>query len=342
MKRSSLYFSAPEHVEIRQEDLPPLARDEVLVQTLISGISAGTEMLIYRDELPPELSKDESLPALNGRLELPMKYGYASIGRVVDLGPDVGSEWADSTVFAFNPHESHFTASPTDLILLPEDLSPEDALFIPNMESAVNFLHDGRPIVGECVVVYGQGIVGLLTSALLQRIPLGSLITLDRYLQRREASLQIGAHTSLDPGQTDVLSQIEEVCRDNCSSPGADLSYELTGSPEALNLAIAATAYNGRVVIGSWYGRKKASLDLGGHFHRNRIRLINSQVSSIDPALRGRWTKGRRLQTAVEFVRTLKPSRWITHRIPFNQAKEAYSTLDEAPENALQVILEYP
>jgi len=178
------------------------------------------------------------------------------------------------------------------------------------------------------VAVFGQGLVGLLTTTLLSRIPLASLVTLDRYPLRRELSLKAGAHTSLD-------SQVSAPLHD------FDLCYELSGSPVALGQAIAATGFNGRIVIGSWYGTKRANLDLGGRFHRSRIRLISSQVSTLAPELSGRWTKARRLQTALQLLAEIRPSRFITHRIPFADAAKAYELLDQTPEDAVQVVLTY-
>ena len=122
---------------------------------------------------------------------------------------------------------------------------------------------------------------------------------------------------------------------------GADLTYELSGNPAALDKAIAVTGFNGRVVIGSWYGQKQSCLDLGGRFHRSRIRLISSQVSTIAPEWTGRWTKHRRLQTAWQMLRQLKLSPLITHRFPFLRASEAYALLDKHPEESVQIILTY-
>jgi len=122
---------------------------------------------------------------------------------------------------------------------------------------------------------------------------------------------------------------------------GADLTYELSGSPAALDQAIRVTGYAGRVVLGSWYGSKRASLDLGGRFHRSRIRLLSSQVSSLAPEFSGRWSKERRFSVAWKMLQELKPSRWITHRFPLEEAEQAYRLLDTQPGEALQVLFTY-
>ena len=124
-------------------------------------------------------------------------------------------------------------------------------------------------------------------------------------------------------------------------STGADLAYELSGTPEALDQVIALTGFDGRVIVGSWYGSKRASLDLGGRFHRSRIRLISSQVSTIASELRGRWSKARRFEVAWEMLREIQPERFITQRIPLNEAPGAYQLLDQSPGETIQMILTY-
>jgi threonine dehydrogenase-like Zn-dependent dehydrogenase len=209
------------------------------------------------------------------------------------------------------------------------------------METAVSFVMDGRPLIGERVAVFGQGIVGLLTTALLARMPLSKLVTIDKYALRREASLALGAHMSLDPEARETIDEMTPLPDEEHSGGGIDLTYELSGNPSALDQAIAVTGFDGRVIIGSWYGRKRADLNLGGCFHRSRIRLLSSQVSNVAPALTGRWSKARRLQVALEMLRDLKPSRLITHRFHISRAPEAYALIDRHPEDVIQVIFTY-
>jgi 2-desacetyl-2-hydroxyethyl bacteriochlorophyllide A dehydrogenase len=341
VKRLSLYFTGPYQVCVQEESLPPPVAGQVLVQTLVSAISPGTELLIYRGQAPTDIPVDETIPALAGDFGFPLKYGYAAVGRVMALGADVAPEWQGRLVFVFHPHESHFLASPAELIPVPSTLSAEEAAFLPNMETAVNFLMDGRPLIGEQVAVFGQGVVGLLTTALLAQLPLARLITLDRYPIRREKSLAMGAHASLDPVAPDALARMQSLLQEDRSHAGADLTYELSGNPAALDQAIAATGFNGRVIIGSWYGQKRVDLNLGGRFHRGRIRLISSQVSTIAPEWEGRWTKSRRLQVAWWMLQQIRPSQLITHCLPITQAAQAYALLDQHPEEAIQVMLTY-
>ncbi len=341
MKRQSVFFTRPYQVEVRDENLAPIGGGEVRVETLVSAISPGTELLFYRGQAPAGMPVDESIAALAGVVGYPLKYGYAAVGRVVDVGHGVPGEWVGKLVFAFHPHESAFNAKPEELIRVPSDISAEQAAFLPNMETALTLVLDGAPLIGEQVAVFGQGIVGLLTTALLARFPLASLITLDQYARRREVSLAAGAQASLDPTVEDWLENLRGLLQADRPFEGADLAYELSGAPAALDQAVAATGYSGRVVIGSWYGNKRADLNLGGRFHRSRIRLISSQVSTIAPELRGRWTPERRFRAAWEMIRQVRPERFITHCFPISRAAEAYHLLDEHPAEAIQVMITY-
>lgn len=329
----ALYFIGVRQVEIREEKLPEPDTHQVLAKTLVSAISPGTEMLVYRGEMPQNVKTDETIAALAGELRYPLKYGYASVGLVTDVGSPALHEWLNRIVFSFQPHQTHFIATPDQLFPLPDGITPDQALFLPNMETAVNFVMDGQPVIGERVAVFGQGIVGLLTTALLAQFPLETLTTFEHFPLRRTASLEAGAAAALSPKFLQVPTSSHDL--------PFDLTYELTGSPSALNDAIAATGFDGRVVIGSWYGQKRALVDLGGYFHRSRIRLISSQVSTLAPQFSGRWDQARRFDVAWEMIRRVKPERWITHRVPFMRAGDAYPLLDHEAEKTIQVVIDY-
>jgi alcohol dehydrogenase len=361
MSGRSLYFTGDSEVEVYERELPIPDEGQVRVRTERSAVSPGTELLVYRGEVPSEMAADATIDALADTFEFPLRYGYAAVGRVEATGPGVDSSWEGREVFGFNPHESHFCAPVSDLLPVPEDCSAEAATFLPNVETAVNFLQDGAPRLGERVAVFGQGVVGLLTTALLAEYPLAELVTVDRYPERRARSLELGADAALDAvgdegdnedghgdgSEDDVGERIRErfggnvqtVTRDD--SAGADLTYELSGCPDALDSAVSATGYDGRVVVGSWYGTKPTELDLGGRFHRSRIGLESSQVSTIDPDLRGRWSKDRRLGVAWEKLREIGPERFVTHEFDISEAGQAYEMLDENPSGALGVLFEY-
>ena len=328
----SLYFTAPRDTEIRST--PVSAGDEeVLVDTDVSGISAGTELLVFRDEAPSDLPADETLESLDGDLSYPVRYGYAAVGQVTETGAAVDGGWRDRRVFAFNPHESRFAASPDDLVVVPDDIGHEAMAMLPSVETATSLVLDGRPRIGERVVVFGAGVIGLCTIDLLSTFPLEQLVAVEPVESRRDHARRLGADVAVPPAAVPdgILEDRGEI--------GSD--FELSGQPGALDDAIGVVGYDGRIVVGSWYGTKRASLDLGTDFHRDRITVESSQVSTLSPETRGRYTKDRRMGVALDRLRELDAESLITHRIPFEDADAAYRLLDEDPGSALQVLLTY-
>jgi Threonine dehydrogenase and related Zn-dependent dehydrogenases len=328
MADSALYFTAPRTVESRPVSVNPAA-EEVVVKTDVSAISAGTELLVYRDEAPDDLPVDETIDAFDDSFEYPLRYGYAAAGRVVDTGSEVSNAWLDRQVFGFYPHQTRFTAAPDDLVVLPDDVSPAHGSLLPTVETATNLVLDSEPRLGESVVVFGAGIVGLCTTRLLSEFPLADLTVVEPIADRRETATAMGADRVVPPET--AAAELGD----------RDLALELSGQPAVLNDAIDAVGYDGRIVVGSWYGEKRAPIDLGGAFHRDRIELVSSQVSTIDPPRRGRWDRERRFDTAVGWLDRLDCERLISHHVPFAEAADAYELLDERAESTLQVVLTY-
>lgn len=334
VNRQTLYFTAPRQVDVREEALPALLPGQVLVQSVVSAISAGSEMLVYRGQFPEHLL--DSHDALSSDIQYPVAYGYSCVGRVIETGPQVQKSWLGRLVFAFQPHTTHFIATTESLFPVPENVSAETACFLPNAETAVNLVQDAAPILGERFIIFGQGIVGLLTSALLAEFPLEILAASDCFPRRREAALTLGLRACFDPNSPDFRESTRSLFPN-----GADASLELSGSPTALDDAIRLTTFTGRVLIGSWYGSKRTALDLGGSFHRSRIQLISSQVSSIAPALASRWDKSRRFEVAWWALQRIRPEKWITQRFDLSRAAEAYRLLDEQAGETIQVVFGY-
>ena len=332
--RQRVQFPAPEEAEVITEEVPSPGPGEVRVHTEYSAISPGTERLVYQGQVPGDLEADASIEALQGdTLSYPISYGYACAGRVEALGGGVNPEWEGAPVFSFQPHVSRFVASTEHLVRLPDEAALTDAVMIPSLETAVNLVMDGRPMIGEVVLVLGQGVVGLLTTHLLARHPLAALVAVEPDEARRARAAAAGAEalSSIDdwdgPAATDALDR-------------ADLTYELTGRPAVLDNAVQATGYDGRIVVGSWYGTKAAAIDLGSHFHRSRMQIVSSQVSTIDPSLRGRWTKGRRMGVVLDLLGEVAPSRLISDRFPVAEAPSVYQQL-AAGTSMLQPVFTY-
>ena len=337
MRQQCVWFDAPFKISVRDEAMPSIAPDQVLVQTVVSAISAGTELLFYRGQVPSGTQIDATIGALSGEASYPLKYGYACVGHVIEIGAHVSDDWQGRLVFSFQPHTRHFVASVDELIPVPDGITPGQAALLPNLETAVNLVMDGAPIIGERVAVLGQGIVGLLTAELVARMPMAQLITFDYFSLRREKARALGIAHTFNPNDAKAMGDAHALL----GSSGADLTFEISGNPDALNLAIELTGFDGRIIVGSWYGQKKSAIDLGGKFHRSRIRLIGSQVSTIAPQLSGRWSKARRIDLAWSMLARLPWGELVTHRIPISDAASAYELLDQHPEQVLQVMLTY-
>jgi 2-desacetyl-2-hydroxyethyl bacteriochlorophyllide A dehydrogenase len=293
-------------------------------------------MLFYQGRVPKEIPIDENIPVLAGRAGYPFKYGYAAVGKVIECGTAVDPEWKNRWVFAFHPHESFFAADPSNLIDI-ADMETEDAVFLSNMETSVNFMMDGRPVIGERVLVFGQGVVGLLTTSLLAQFPLDKLIAVEPHETKRKIALQFGAQACLDPSATGFTERANQLLDGN----RADLVYEISGNPKTLEQAIPFTGFGGRIIIGSWYGTENEKMHLNSDFHRHRIKLISSQVSTMAPEFTGAWTKNRRLEVTKAMTKRVNPARLITHRIPIQEARKAYTLLEERPEQAIGVVFTY-
>lgn len=330
--RRRVQFSAPNEAEVITEDAPVPGPNEVRVQTLCSAISPGTERLVYQGQVPSELDADVSIEALkDDSLSYPLSYGYACVGEVDALGEAVDENWMNESVFAFQPHTSHFVASPQALIRLPASVDPAGASMIPSMETAVNLVMDGQPMIGETALVFGQGVVGLLTTHLLAEHPMGRLVAVEPDSSRRARSETAGATTTVASAD-DLGATMKE---------SADLTYELTGRPTVLNDAVEHTGYSGRVIVGSWYGTKTAPIELGAHFHRSHMQLISSQVSTIAPSHRGRWTKERRMSVVLDLLEDVQPGRLISDRFPIEEAPSVYERLANSDAPMLQPVFTY-
>lgn len=332
-----LWFTGHREVVCREDELAPPAAGEALVRTCCSAISAGTELLVYRGKIPREMPLDSTLGHFQELPDYPLQYGYACVGIVEALGPDTHPALLGKRVFSFQPHASRFVARADALMPIPDDVPDEAAIFLPNMETAVNLVQDGAPMIGENVVVLGQGVVGLLLTALLAQHPLGNLLTLDALPQRRAQSLKFGATASEDPGVGVNALQTTYFLSEG-PAEGADLIYEVSGAAAALNTAIALSGFDSRIVVGSWYGTSEPTVALGGKAHRNRLRISTSQVSTLASSLGGRWDKRRRYETVWRMIRRAQPQQLISHRVSLDEAADIYRQLDNKKDSSAHIL----
>ena len=333
LKARALWFTAPRTATLREETVPPPGPGEVRVEAISSAVSAGTELLVYRGKVPQGLPLD--LPTFEGSYAFPIKYGYAAAGLVLDVGPGVEHLRAGATVFVHHPHQEVFVVPATMPVLLPDSLDPLQGVFFANLETALNIVHDTPLRLGETAIVFGAGVVGLLVTRLLNLAGAGTVLVVDPLEGRRKSALVAGAVDAFGPESLD--GRIMGIT----GGRGVDVAVEASGSGAALRAAIGAVATEGTVVVASWYGTKPVALDLGGHFHRGRVRLRSSQVGRSNPELAPRWDRTRRTETVLGLLERLDLEPLISHRLPFDTAPEAYPLLEERPGEAVQVVFTY-
>lgn len=329
----ALWFAAPRSAEIREELVPPPGPGEVRVRAIASAVSQGTERLVYRGEVPPDLPLD--LPTLAGGFGFPIKYGYASVGRIADVGAGETTWRPGDPVFVHHPHQTAYVVPAAMPVALPPDLDPLLGVFTANLETAVNVLLDTPLHLGETAIVFGLGVVGQLVARLLRRAGAGRVVGVDPLAMRRDVAIRAGLDVALAPGP-DLAEEIGALT----DSRGADVAIEASGEEAALQDAIEVVADEGTVVVVSWYGVKPVALQLGGHFHRGRVRLRSSQVGRVNPELAPRWDRARRLAVVRDLLPRLRLADLVTRRVPFAEAPAVYRIFEQ-PASALQVVLTY-
>jgi 2-desacetyl-2-hydroxyethyl bacteriochlorophyllide A dehydrogenase len=328
---AAVWFPRARSVELRTEELAETGPDQIRVRAVLSAISHGTEMLVYRGEVDADLALD--LPTLVGGYGFPLKYGYASVGQVVAVGRHVRGLREGDLVFALHPHQDEYVVPASLVHRLPDRTAPEQGVFLASLETAINVVLDAKPHLGEVVAVFGQGVVGLLVTQLLRRSG-ARVVAIEPAALRRSFAQRCGAEAAIAPGDRARVRALT-------GERGADIAIDASGSPAALQEAIDCVAPEGTVIVCSWYGEKRVPLDLGANFHRGRVRLVSSQVGRIDPSLAPRWDRERRLGLAMELLGDLVLAELITHRFAFAHAAEAYALLDGRDGETVQVVLDY-
>jgi len=270
----ALWFVGPRKVELREEKVRVPGPREVVVRALASGVSQGTEMLLYRGEGPAVFDPSVETEGTATREMYPRRYGYAWVGEVVAKGKE--TRFAEGTrVFALATHGDVHTLDESCVRPLPEDFSAMRAVLAANLETAVTCAWDANVSVGDDAAVLGGGVVGILTAWLLAQS--GATVTLiERSEKRRTAARALVRSAMIESDAT--------------PDGTADIVIEATGDPQVLDAAIAWARPEGRIVVASFYGKRRAPIDLGDAFHRRRLELRASQVSSIPPRLRERWS----------------------------------------------------
>ena len=275
------------------------------------------------------------------RMTYPLSYGYSLVGRVVQCGSDVedADQLMGKLVFTFSAHSTHVVTDRDAIHIVPEGIEPEDAIFMPSVETALSIVHDAHVRLGETIAVFGQGLIGLLVTSILSstqsrymdlQAPCsgsfgrkqGTVTTVDAIPSRLAMSAAMGSSQALLPSQLEASGPF-------------DCAIEVSGNARALQSAIDNTSNHGRLVVASWYGNADVALKLGIDFHRSHKTIITSQVSELKAELSGLWTKQRRFGLTWELVKQLKPSQLITLHTSLQNAQEAYEALDSGTEIAV-------
>lgn len=340
-------FTGPRTVDFESYEDVPLGPRELRVRTLYSGISAGTEMTAYRGSNPYLSKQWDAKNRLFLASEAPSQpyplsgWGYEEVGEVVEVGPDITSLKVGDIVYGTWGHRTHHILQEEYAAkrIKPDGLDPILAIYSHLGPIALNGILDADIHVGETVAVFGLGVLGQIIAQ-LAKLNGARVFGVDMIEKRLELARELGAiEHGFNPRDGSPAEKIKALT----DGRGADVTIEVSGSVRALNEAIRATAYSARVVALGFFQGEAAGLLLGEEFHHNRINLVCSQISNVNPALSYRWDRLRLIHTIMDLQGkgslNLRPV--ITHVIPFQQAAEGFQILDETPEQALQVVLDF-
>jgi hypothetical protein len=283
LEARAFWVTSPGHGEIRAQGLRPPAHDELLIRTLRSAISRGTESLVFRGEVPQSEWRRMRCPFQEGEFPAPVKYGYSAVG-IVEDGP---AEALGRRVFCLHPHQDRFIVPREAVVDVPDAVPDRRATLAANMETAINGMWDAAPGPGDRIAVIGAGVVGCLVAALVARLPGAAVQLIDIDPTREAIAHTFGCHFATPEK----------------ASPEADLVVHASGSPAGLDAALTIAGFEATVLEMSWYGTRVVPLQLGGAFHSRRLTLRSSQVGAVPAARRQRWPLRRRLTLAFSLLR---------------------------------------
>ena len=311
----AFWIAAPGTGEIRPETLVPPASDEVIVRALYSGISRGTESLVFSGRVPASEYRRMRAPFQSGEFPAPVKYGYSSVG-TVEHGP---SELRDRAVFALYPHQTRYVVPAHSVHLLPDSVPPARAVLAANLETAINGVWDAQLQLGDRVTVIGAGAVGCLVAWLASRVPGCALELVDVNPRRALVARALGV----------PFVEPKAVTR------GSDVVIHASGSAAGLELALHVAAFEARVIELSWYGDQPVSLPLGQAFHARRLAIVSSQVGHVAASQRPRWDSRRRMQLALSLLSDPALDALITGESDFDTMPAVMAGLARAPGDTL-------
>lgn len=310
---------APGRGELRRETLPPLRDGDVLVRSLYSAISRGTESLVFRGEVPPSEYQRMRAPFQQGDFPAPVKYGYINVG-VVEAGCGAQAQaLVGRRVFCLYPHQQAYVVPATAVVALPDAVPSARAVLAANLETAINAVWDASPTLGDRIAVVGGGVLGALVTWLCARIPGTEVELIDLDPSRAALATALGAGFALPDG-----------ARGNC-----DLVIHASGAPAGLARALELAGDEATVLEMSWYGQRSVTLALGEAFHARRLTLRSSQVGRLPPRQAPRWTYRRRMELALSLLVDSLPDVLISGESDFASLPDTLQRLSSAPAGAL-------
>ncbi len=338
-----LKILGPGEIGFEEYEEPELLTKQVRVNTLYSGISAGTEMSHYRGTNPFRKRKYDSVKKLFTDQEDPDYYprgtGYEEVGKVCEIGSEVENIKIDDIIYGHWSHKSTHVLEEAVAHnqLLPKELEPVLGIFSQIGAIAFNSILDAKINLGETVAIFGQGTPGLIALQ-LAKFSGARVISVDVIDERLTLAKSLGADYTINPLVTPSAEYIKELT----DNQGADTSIEFSGSISGLSDAIRSTVYNGRVVASGFY-QENRGLALGEEFHHNRISVVCSQIGNLAPEYLNRWEIDRIYKTIMQLQadNLLKLKPLITHIEYFKDAKKIYDIINEKPETILQGVLDF-
>jgi threonine dehydrogenase-like Zn-dependent dehydrogenase len=311
----AFWVAEPGRGEIRDEVVPEPGPGEVLVQTVRSAISRGTETLVHRGGVPAELRESMRAPFQAGDFPGPVKYGYLNVGVVTRGEPDL----VGRTVFCLYPHQTAYVVPADAVTVVPDDVPAARAVLAGTVETAVNALWDAEPLIGDRVTVVGAGMVGCCVARLLAGIPGTEVTLVDTDASRATTADALGVGFAL-PGE---------------AADGRDLVLHTSATSEGLQLSLDLLVADGSVIDLSWYGDTEVRLALGGRFHTDRLAIRASQVGTIASRQRGRRTLAERMVLALDLLRDPAYDALLTGSSPFEELPEVMARLADGRLPAL-------
>lgn len=307
--------------EIRRAVVPEPRPGEVLVRAVASGVSRGTETLVFDGRVPESQFTAMRAPFQEGEFPGPVKYGYLGVG-VVEKGPD---DLRGRTVFCLHPHQTSYVVPADAVHVVPDDIPPARAVLAGTVETAVNALWDAAPLVGDRVSVVGGGMVGCCVARVLAQIPGVQVTLVDIDTSRADVAAALGAEFAL-PDDAEA---------------GQDLVVHTSATSAGLQRSLDLLVPEGAVLDLSWYGDEAVHLSLGGAFHSRRLAIRSSQVGTLAVPRRGRRTTRERMALALELLRDPAFDALLTGSSPFEALPDVMPQLASRKVDAICHTISY-